>query len=73
MRKLVFIVSIIGSTLASCSTCYECSHDVEIWVDYNGNGVEDAGETETSIETTELCTADRSEIDNLESVGYTCQ
>lgn len=73
MRISVFIVSILAMSLASCSTCYECAHDVEIWIDYNGNGIEDPGETEISEETTELCTADRSEVDDLESVGYSCQ
>lgn len=63
MKKVIYLIA-IGSIMASCSTCYECSEDVII---YSGNN-----STDTVSNSDELCTADQAEIDDREAAGATC-
>lgn len=59
MKKIVSII-FIAVALGSCSQCYECTQEIQV----NGQI--------TTTEPREVCSADGTEIDNLEADGYTC-
>jgi hypothetical protein len=62
MKKIVLSLFVAG-ILTSCSTCYECTHVVEI----------EQGGVVTEQEVTEdFCTALPDEIDQKEQEGYSC-
>jgi len=62
MKKIFVSLFSIG-LLVSCSTCYECTHMVEI----------EQGGVITEEEVTEdFCTAIPDEIDQKEQEGYSC-
>lgn len=63
--KKIFALAIVSLSMASCSTCYECSEEVII---SSGNTPVD-----TQLVLDELCTADQSEIVERESEGATCE
>lgn len=63
--KKIFALAIVSLSMASCSSCYECSEEVII---SSGNTPVD-----TQLVSDELCTADQSEIAERESEGATCE
>lgn len=68
MKKVVFL-ALITVLLAgvSCSKCYDCTRSIPIEIDKNGQK-----EIVMTEDTEEVCTADKSEIDNKKAAGYAC-
>lgn len=62
---LLFIGTAMLIAGASCSKCYECQHQVVI-TDANGNPID----TTTKVE--DVCTSNKSEINDKESQGFEC-
>lgn len=60
------LTCIIITAITSCSTCYECTNDIEL-TDGNGNVID----TTENIE--EFCTADASEVEERENEGAVCR
>lgn len=65
----LFILVLVAFLGASCSKCYDCTRQIAIEVDKDGDGVK---ETEFVDDTDEVCTANRGEVDDKENEGYTC-
>ena len=60
--QILAVAAVVG--LSSCSTCYECTYEVEI---QSPNG---QVTTETEVEP--ICTSDPAEIDAREAEGQVC-
>lgn len=63
---LTLLTCFIIVAMTSCSTCYECTNDIEL-TDGNGNVID----TTENIE--EFCTADAAEVEERESEGAVCR
>ncbi len=62
MKRSFYItltIALLGVNLVSCSKCYDCTSER----DYNGI---------SDTVSTELCTANQNEVDQLEDQGYQC-
>jgi hypothetical protein len=67
MKKISLLtVFTLALALHSCSTCYECTTDVEL-TDGNGNVID------TTENFEEFCTADPAEVESRESEGAVCR
>lgn len=62
MKKIVFAILVSGF-FAACSTCYECTHMVEI---------EQNGQVSNQEVSEEYCTAIPDEIEQKEQEGFNC-
>lgn len=62
------ITALLFTTLVftSCSTCYECTQEVEL-TDGNGNPID------TTTNTEEFCTGDPDEVTAREDEGASCR
>lgn len=65
----VILIGAILTALTSCSKCYECTRQIEIEVDKDGDGV---FETEVRDDIDEVCTANKKEVDDKEADGWSC-
>lgn len=67
MKKLNYLtVATFVIAISSCSTCYECTTDVEL-TDGSGNVID------TTENYEEFCTADPAEVEARESEGAVCR
>ncbi len=64
---LTAITVLLGFT--SCSKCYECTRQIEVEVDKDGDGV---FETEVRDDIDEVCTANKKEVNDKEDDGWSC-
>lgn len=62
VAQLALVVAVFA--LSACSTCYECTYDVDI---QSPNGT-----VTTETQSEEVCTADPAEIDAREAEGQEC-
>lgn len=60
----ILFITVLSLGLASCSKCYDCTHEIEI--EYKGQT------TTTTSDPESYCTTTGEEIDQLENDGYTC-
>ena len=67
MKSRIFLLALVfGLSIQACSTCYECTNQVEL-IDGNGNVID------TTENTEEFCTADGAEVEAREGEGADCK
>ena len=70
IKTSLFIILLAAmQSLASCSKCYECTRQIEVEVDKDGDGVP---EIELVEDTDDICTANKKDVDSKENEGWSC-
>ena len=63
-RVFQLAIAIFAFALTACSTCYECTYEVEVQ--------SPSGAITTDTQSEEVCTSDAAEIDAREAEGQSC-